>query len=49
MNVNQYIIYKVLNATTFQATAGACWGENYTFEFVIDKKSNVFIKNLMYL
>jgi len=44
MNVNQYIIYKVLNATTFQAGAGACWGENYTFEFIIDKKSNVFVK-----
>jgi hypothetical protein len=44
MNGNQYIIYKLLNATTFQATAGACWGENYTFEFIIDKKSNVFVK-----
>jgi len=44
MNGNQYIIYKLLNATTFQATAGACWGENYRFEFIIDKNSNVFVK-----
>jgi hypothetical protein len=44
MSGNQYLIYKLLNATTFQASAGACWGENYTFEFIIDKNSNVFVK-----
>jgi hypothetical protein len=37
-------MYKLLNATTFQESAGACWGKNYTFEFIIDKNSNVFVK-----
>ena len=44
MSGNQYLMYKLLNATTFQESAGACWGKNYTFEFIIDKNSNVFVK-----
>ena len=44
MSGNQYLIYKLLNATTFQSSVGSCWGENYTFEFIIDKNSNVFVK-----
>jgi len=44
MSTNQYIIYKLLNATTFQATSGSCWGNNYTYEFIIDINGNVFVK-----
>ena len=44
MNGKPYIIYKLLNSTDFQATAGACWGTNYTHEFIIDTNGNVFVK-----
>jgi Txe/YoeB family toxin of Txe-Axe toxin-antitoxin module len=44
MSGNQYLIYKLLNSTDFVATAGACWGTNYTHEFIIDTNGNVFVK-----
>jgi len=44
MSGNKYLIYKLLNSTTFQASAGSCWGINYTHEFIIDTNGNVFVK-----
>ena len=44
MSGNQYLIYKLLNSTDFVSTAGACWGRNYTHEFIIDTNGNVFVK-----
>ena len=44
MSGNQYLIYKLLNSSDFVATAGACWGTNYTHEFIIDTNGNVFVK-----
>jgi hypothetical protein len=42
--MTEYRISETLSASTFTATAGSSWGENYKYDFKIDLNGNVYIK-----
>jgi len=42
--MTEYQISEILYATDFVATAGACWGNNFTYDFKIDINGNVYVK-----
>lgn len=42
--MSEYQISEILYATDFTATAGSCWGSNYTYDFKIETNGNVYVK-----
>ena len=42
--MTEYIMSKNLYTTDFVSTPGASWGSNYTYDFKIDTKGNIFVK-----
>ena len=45
--MTEYIMSKNLYTTDFVSTPGASWGSNYTYDFKIDTKGNIFVKQGM--